>query len=504
MLKKALSAGLLVVALALACPSASASTLRIALQEDPDVLDPAQGVSFVGRVVFAGLCDKLIDIDQKLAYVPQLATEWSWSSDNLALTMKLRPGVVFHDGTTFDAAAVKTNIERYKTAPESKRKTELKQVSAVEIVDPLTVRFVLSEPYAPLLGILSDRAGMMVSPKAIAEEGDKLSNHLVCAGPYKFVERVAQDRIVLEKFAAYWNAAAIAIDKVTYVTVPDQSVRLANLESGALDIAERIAPTDLDAVRGNPRLKLVESPSLAYYNLFINLNNGEKSNTPLGKNPKVREALEAAIDRNVINQVVFNGEYIASNQPVPPGSTYYARDFPVPPRDLAKAKRLLAEAGVPHPAFTLFSANATTDQRVAEVIQSMAAEAGFDIKIQVSEVNTLLAAATKGDYQAWVVIWSGRPDPDGNISIWLACDGFLNWGKYCDPKLDALLAKARRTTVTAERQALYAQAAAIYLAARPNIFLYHLKWLWGTTAKLDGFTPFPDGIIRLQGMTLRP
>jgi peptide/nickel transport system substrate-binding protein len=503
-MRRILSAALLVAALVLAGPAAASGMLRIALQEDPDALDPAQGVSFVGRVVFAGLCDKLIDIDQKLAYVPQLATEWTWSSDSLALMMKLRPGVVFHDGTSFDAAAVKANIERYKNAPESKRKAELKQVSAVEIVDPMTVRFVLSEPYAPLLGILSDRAGMMISPKALAEQGDKISNNLVCAGPFKFVERVAQDRIVLERFDKYWNAGAIAIDKVIYVTVPDQSVRLANLKSGGLEIAERIAPTDLDAVRGDSRLKLVESPSLAYYNLFINLNNGERANTPLGKNEKVREALEAAIDRNVINQVVFNGEYIPSNQPVPPGSTYYAKDFPVPPRDLAKAKRLLAEAGVPHPEFTLFSANATTDQRVAEVIQSMAAEAGFAIKIQVSEVNTLLAAATKGDYQAWVVIWSGRPDPDGNISIWLACDGFLNWGKYCDPKLDALLTKARQSTAVAERQTLYAEAAAIYLTARPHIFLYHLKWLWGTTARLDGFTPCPDGIIRLQGMTLRP
>jgi peptide/nickel transport system substrate-binding protein len=503
-MKHILSAALLVVTLALGGPAAASGTLRIALQEDPDALDPAQGVSFVGRVVFAGLCDKLIDIDQKLAYVPQLATEWAWSADSLVLTMKLRPGVVFHDGTSFDAAAVKANIERYKNAPESKRKAELKQVSAVEIVDPMTVRFVLSEPYAPLLGILSDRAGMMVSPKAIAAEGDKLSNNLVCAGPYKFVERVPQDRIVLEKFDKYWNAAAIDIDKVVYVSVPDGSIRLANLKSGGLEIAERIAATDLDAVRGDSRLKLVESPSLAYYNLFINLANGERANTPLGKNPKVREALEAAIDRGVLNRVVFNGEYIPSNQPVPPGSTYYARDFPAPPRDLAKAKRLLAEAGEPHPAFTLLAANAPIDLRVAEVIQSMAAEAGFQVKIQANEANTMVAAASKGDFQATLVIWSGRPDPDGNISIWLACDGFLNWGKYCDPQLEALLAKARQSTAVAERQKLYAEAAAIYLAARPHLFLYHLKWLWGTTARLDGFTPFPDGIIRLQGMRLRP
>jgi peptide/nickel transport system substrate-binding protein len=495
----------IVLLMAVVAPSVvSASTLRIGLQEDPDALDPAQGVSFVGRVVFAGLCDKLVDIDRTLTYVPQLATQWTWSADNLSLTMTLREGVTFQDGEVFDAAAVKANIERYKTAPESKRKTELKPVSAVEIVDPHTVRFVLSEPYAPLLGILSDRAGMMVSPEAIAEQGDRLANHLVCAGPYKFVERVAQDRIVLEKFDRYWNADAIKIDKVVYLPVPDQSVRLANLQSGGLEIAERIAPTDLDAIRADARLKLVESPSLGYYTLFINTNSTDRANTPLGRNPKVREALEASIDRNILNQVVFNGEYIASNQPVAPGTTYYAKDFPVPARDVAKAKRLLAEAGTPHVAFSIIVANSPIEQRVAEVIQSMAGEAGFDVKIEVQEANTGVANATKGDFQTTLVIWSGRPDPDGNISIWLACDGFLNWGKYCDPKLDDLLARARHTTVTSERAALYDQAAAIYLTARPNLFLYHLKWIWGTTAKLDGFAPYPDGIIRLQGMTLRP
>ncbi len=483
---------------------AAADTLRIGLQEDPDALDPAQGVSFVGRVVFAGLCDKLVDIDRTLAYVPQLATAWSWSADNLSLTLTLREGVSFHDGEVFDAVAVKANIERYKSAPESKRKTELKQVSAVEIVDPHTVRFHLSEPYAPLLGILSDRAGMMLSPRAIAGQGDKLADHPVCAGPYKFVERVAQDRIVLEKFDKYWNADAIKIDKVIYVPVPDQSVRLANLRSGGLEIAERVAPTDLDTVRSDARLKLVESPSLGYYTLLINTNSTDQANTPLGKNPKVREALEAAIDRKILDQVVFNGEYIASNQPVAPGTTYYAKDFPVPERDVAKAKRLLAEAGTPHVAFSMIVANSPIEQRVAEVIQSMAAEAGFEVKIEVQEANTGVANGTKGNFQSTLVIWSGRPDPDGNISIWLACDGFLNWGKYCDPKLDDVLARARRTTVTSERAALYDEAAAIYLAARPSLFLYHLKWIWGTTAKLDGFAPYPDGLIRLQGMTLRP
>ena len=148
---------------------ADAQTMRIALAEDPDALDPAQGATFVGRIVFASVCDKLIDTDEQLNYVPQLATAWEWSADTKSLTMKLRSGVVFHDGTAFDAQAVKTNIDRYKTADYSKRKGELKSVTNVAIVDPLTVRFELSSPDAPLLSILSDRAGMMVSPRAEPE-----------------------------------------------------------------------------------------------------------------------------------------------------------------------------------------------------------------------------------------------------------------------------------------------------------------------------------------------
>src|SRR6185312_6182453 len=137
--------------LALACAPAFASgTLRIGLNEDPDALDPARGGTFVGRIVFAAVCDKLIDIDAKNAFVPQLATAWQWSPDNLALTLTLRDGVQFHDGSKMDAESVKANLERYRSAPESVRKSELKPVTSVEVIDPHTVRLHLARPYAPL------------------------------------------------------------------------------------------------------------------------------------------------------------------------------------------------------------------------------------------------------------------------------------------------------------------------------------------------------------------
>src|SRR6058998_1948585 len=150
-------------ALALSIPAHAQKTLRIGLAEDADVLDPTLARTFVGRVVFAGLCDKLFDIDEKLAIVPQLGTSYEWSADSKALTIHLRKDVTFHDGEKFDAAAVKYNIERHKTMPGSNRRGELAPVASVDVVDPSTVRLNLAAPFAPLLAVLTDRSGMMVS-----------------------------------------------------------------------------------------------------------------------------------------------------------------------------------------------------------------------------------------------------------------------------------------------------------------------------------------------------
>jgi peptide/nickel transport system substrate-binding protein len=496
--------GALVLLVASVAPG-TAETLRIGMVGDPATLDPAQSTSVTDRVALAAVCDKLIDLDEKLAFVPQLATGWSWSTDRLALTMTFRDGVLFHDGAPLDAEAVQFNFERNKSAPYSRRQSELKPVKAVTVLDPHTVRIELSEPYAPLLAQLADRAGMMVSPKAARQLGDKLATHPVCAGPYKFMEWVAQDRIVFERFDGYWNAGAVAIDKVIYLPIPDDTVRLANLRAGGLHIIERVTPSDLATMRSDPRVKLYEAPSIGYRVLSINTNKGPAANSPLGKSAALREAFELSLDRAIINEVAFDGLFIPGNQPEAPGTPFYAAALPSPPRDLARARAraLVAASGSDRVPVSFLLSNDPLDQRVAQIIQAMAGEAGFDVKLEVTESASLLGRLKSGDYQLALLIWSGRPDPDANIAMWVACDGFINWGQYCDPALDQILRQARSITGEQERARLYAQAAAIYLAARPYLFLYHLKWLWGVSAKLDGFVPHRDGIIRLQGLRFR-
>jgi peptide/nickel transport system substrate-binding protein len=482
--------------------AAAGETMRIGLNEDPDALDPTTGGSFAGRIVFAATCDKLIDLDAKGNLVPQLATSWRWSADGRALTLTLRDGVKFQDGETFDAETARATLEHYKTAKISLRKAELGPVSAVEVVDPHTVRIDLAQAYAPLTAVLADRAGMMLAPKAMARLGDNLASELPCAGPFRLVQRVSQDKIVVERFLDYWNAGAIKLDRIVYRPIPNTSVRLVDLKAGQLDIAERLAPTDAPQVSADPKLRLVTATALAYESISLNVAHGIRSK--VFSNPLVREALADAIDRNALNQVVLAGQFVPNNQFQAPHTAYWDPDYPVPPADVAQAKTLLVQAGEPHPMFTLLVGNSSVEQQLGQVIQAMADQAGFDVELQAMDATTQVAAARAGDYEATLVIWSGRPDPDGNVSIWLQCDGFLNWGRYCNKEFDALLAQARAVTDAAARQAVYRKVVDVYLRDNPHIVLYHYRWLWGVSDKVRGFVPNPDGLIRPQGMEVVP
>ena len=481
---------------------APTQTLRIAIAEDGDILDPTLARTFVGRIVFAGLCDKLFDINEKLEIVPQLATGYQWT-DPKTLVLKLRPGVKFHDGTEMDAAAVKYSLDRHVNFPGSTRKGELSAMDHSEVVDPLTLKIVLKAPSAPFLSQLTDRAGMIVSPKAAEAEGKDFGLHPVCAGPFKFTERVAQDHITLDRFADYWDAKDIHFARVIYQPIVDNSVKLANLEAGSVDIAERVAPTDVDAARKDSRLNTFVFPSLGFQSININVGNGPKSKSPLGSSALVRKAFELSIDRTALMQVVTNGLFPPTAQGIPGQSPYYATDVKVPERDVAKAKALLAQAGVKLPVVINLTVSTSPDQKqVGEVIQSMAAEAGFDVRVQATEFATMLSAEGSGDFEASAIGWSGRVDPDGNLYSFMYTGAPLNDWHYSNKEVDGWLDAARATTDTAARKALYGKIAAQLETDLPVLYLDNNAWVTVASKKLHGFRPVADGMIRIQGMTL--
>jgi len=498
--KAAISAALM---LALGVSAHAQTTLRIGLAEDPDILDPTLARTYVGRIVFAGFCDKLFDIDEKLNIVPQLALSHETSADGKEVTIKLRPGVKFQDGEPFDAEAAKFSLDRHVNFPGSFRKPELAALDHVDVVDPLTIKLVLKSPFSPLIAQLADRAGMMVSPKAAKAEGDKFGLHPVCAGPYKFVERVPQDRIVFEKFADYWNKDNVHIDRIVYLPLVDATVRLANLKSGGLDLIERLLATDIKEVQSDPKLKLAGAIELGYQGITLNIGK-DKAKGPLSQSAKVRQALDLSIDRDAINQVVFNGEFKPGNQWVNPDHSYYQKDFPVHGRDVAKAKALLKEAGVTTPVNVDFMVpKGAETEAVAQVVQSMAAEAGFDMKIRVTEFATSLKQAEAGEYQAFMLAWSGRVDPDGNSYVFLKSNAPQNYSAWSNPDADKALDDARLVTDLAARKAIYQKLTKLVLDEDPILYIFHRRILIAHTTKLEGYKQMPDGLVRVVGLTLK-
>jgi peptide/nickel transport system substrate-binding protein len=315
-------------------------------------------------------------------------------------------------------------------------------------------------------------------------------------------ERISHESMHLLRVEQYWMPDEIHIDEVVYLYMEDPTVRLAALQAGDIDIAERVAATDLEAVRNDPNLELVSIVGLGFTHLHVNTNNGERSDTPLGQNPRLREALELALDRNVINEVAFNGENLPGNQLVPPTSPYYIKAVPIPERNVERAREILTEEGFERLPVELAVVNAASDVRVAQIVQALAGEAGFDIQVQPLETATSVQRYFAGNFELYVGNWSGRADPDGNLHAYLACDGSQNHGRYCNEEVDELLNEARAVSGFDERYALYEQATELYLNDRPTIPIYHLTWFFGVSNAVEGLTPYPDALTRLQGMRI--
>jgi len=285
--------------------------------------------------------------------------------------------------------------------------------------------------------------------------------------------------------------------------MPDSAVQLANLRSGTVDLAERVLPTDIAQVKADPKLLIVTSPALGYEAITFNLGNGERAKAPIGQSKLLRQAFEAAIDRQALVNVVFNGMYTPNAQAVSPASPFYLASMPPPPRDLAKAKALIRQSGVPVPIAVQMNVPNTPDRaQEAEVIQSMVQEAGFDVKIHLIEFAASLQAATRGEFEAYLIGWSGRADPDGNMFQFLTTGAGQNDGHYSNAAVDDELKAARQSVDLATRRGHYETALRQLRDDLPLIYLQSPVNVVGMSARLTGFRPVPDGMIRLQGLAM--
>src|SRR5690554_1405634 len=484
--------------------------LRVALAEEPDILDPTLARTLVGRVVFNAICEKLYDVDADLNLVPQLAADMpDFAADGLSMTIPIRQDVVFADGTPLNAEAVKISLDRHRELEGSARSAELASVDSVELVDEFTVQINLNAPFSPLTSVLADRAGMIMSPTALAEKGEDFGTDPVCVGPFRFENRVAQDRIEVVKDPNYYDADTVYLDKVTYLIIADSTTRFNNLLSGEVEVQDRVAPTDVAALEARDDLSLISSDSLGYQGITINIGNAngvtqppgelpEDLASPLSRNPVVRRALEMSLDREAINQAVFLGQFSPACGPISPASPLSSDAVQTcREHNPAAALDLLDRAGVETPVrVEMMIGTDAQARRLGEAIQAQAAEGGFEIVLNPTEFSAALDLADQGQFQTFQVGWSGRVDPDGNIASFLTTQAPLNTSGYSNPEADRLIAEARAATDVAQRRELYAQLHELLQDDLPIIYLYRQRNLTGVSDRVAGVEVYGDGLLR--------
>ena len=482
-------------------------TLQAALDRDPPTMDPHLSGSAVDRQVYQNLYDKLVDTDENLAIVPMLATSWTISPDGKTVTFKLRQGVKFQDGTPFNAEAVKFNFDRMRDPKfPSARRSEIAPVANVTAVDPVTVQISLERPYSPLLYVLTDRAGMMVSPAAVQKEGLNYALHPVGTGPFSFVEKIPQDHITLQRNPDYWEKGLPHLERIVFRTITDDNARVANVKSGDVDIINAVPlpqVKQLTAEAGQPgaRFRLLQHGAIAWTAIALNVTK------PPFDNKLLRQAFAATVDRDVIANVVLQGAAYPAHAFFPNGTPAFDPGWKLPPRNVALAKERLQAAG--HPggfAFTLLSQPGQQRQAVTQAIQAMAADAGIQMRIQVVDEGTIIDAISHLREEGAVIEWSGRPDPDFDVYPFTTQSGIgsFNYAGYNNPRAETLLDAARVLSNMGQRRRAYREVMKILADDMPYVWLYFPKEYKLVSTRVRGFVQVPDGMMRLRRVSLSP
>lgn len=489
-------------------PVREGGELVMGLSSEPDRLDPTTSSSLYTRYVMSSICEKLYDIGPTGELLPQLATALpAISPDGRTVTIGVRPGIRFADGTPLDAAAVVTTLRRHLTLQGSGRKSELGPITSITATGPATVTIRYDRPFAPLTASLADRAGMIMSPAALARPGVEFSADPVCVGPFRFAERVPQTSISVVRDPLYYAADQVHLDAITYRIMSDSNIRAANLRSGDVQVADTISPQDVDALARERDVRVLQIGSLGYQAMTVNVGNTDgtgsppgRIDTPLASDVRVRRALALSVDRTVLVNAVFNNWYEPACSPVSPASDFAtAVSNACPPYDPARSRQLLAEAGVAAPyRVTMKVSNSPDTLRLAQALQAAVAQGGFEIAIEPVEYSTLLDVQDRGDFDLLQLGWSGRVDPHGNIASFLTTEAGSNYSGYSTPETDRLIKEAAATIDPAARAALYGRVVAQVQRDFPIIYLYRQRNLTAHAADVAGVQTFADGVVRLS------
>jgi peptide/nickel transport system substrate-binding protein len=484
--------------------TAAGGTIVFALEDDVINFDPLVSRAFVDRNALYQVYDSLVRIDPNGTIIPWLAENWDTSADGKTVTFKLRRDVKYHDDTPFDAESVKWNIDRYRNTAGSQRSGELGPVDSVDVVDPATVRFNLKTPFAPLLATLVDRAGMMVSRKAVDAAGVDFTTKAFKAGtgPFILTETVKDDHITLMKNPNWWGkdkdgSKLPYLDKITIKPIRSSDVRLTNLKTGDAQVMNNVAGKDVAGVKLESSLSYMEKPAYSYDSMIPNRKEGFVFN-----DARYIRAVSMSLDRKEILDKVRFGVGAVGYGPIAP--THFAFDPSFKPFEKADpdgAKKLVAEVGKGPLSFEfLVSSGDAVTLQLAQLIQAQLKKADINAQIVQLEFAQILQQQTDKTFKGVALTgWSGRVDPDGNVYDFVVTGKPQNDPSYSNKDVDRLMEEQRQSTDQGKRKAALQAAQKIFVLDDPGRIWYGFGVSQLLVNKrVSGLEPYSDRIIRFQ------
>lgn len=499
--------------------TAGEQVVVVGLEAEPTSLDAHQISDYNSSRATMEVYDQLVQFkDESTELEPDLAEKWDVSEDGLVYTFYLKKGVKFHDGTDLNAEAVKFSIERqtdenhpfYDTGQYAYADFTFGPVEKVEAVDETTVKITLKEPFAPFLGNMAMHAASIVSPAAVKKYGADFTKNPVGTGPFKFVSWTPGVEIVLEKNEDYFKGAP-SLDKLIFKPITEAQTRLAELEAGNVDLIVNIPPDDLERLRADDNLQVIEQAGMHVWWTAFNTQKKPFDNV------KVRQAVNYAINKEAIVDGILQGTGELANSPLPPTVWGHNPDSKNYPYDPDKAKQLLEEAGYPDGFKVTYwvpesGSGMQQPQAMAAAIQADLAKVGIDVEIQTVEWGTYLdkvfTTPDKNDMDMHQMSWIGdNGDPDNFLYILFSGEQWptagFNDAYYKNEQVDKLLADARVTKDKAERTAMYEEAQDLIMQDAPWIVLDHEKQIIVANKRLNNFKLHPTGVFRFGTVTVQ-
>ncbi len=492
-----LAGGMLAAKSAAAQTPSRGGTLTVGLANDAKTYDPIFSVAYSERYVLYLAFDTLVRYGPDFSIKPELAESWDTAADGKRIVFTLRQGVKFQDGTPFDAAAVKWNIDQRLDEKVNSPQRQLLApiVASVEVVDPTHVAFNLKDPSPVLFSLLGERPGFMVSPTAWQERGTGFSSAPIGTGAFVLKEWTHGSRVVLERNPDYWQPGLPYLDRIVVQDLAGSVIGVQRLLTGEIDYVDQLTPADVLPVQNRGGIVLKPITVGRWYFLQWHVNE------PPFDNPKLRQAFAHAIDRARLNEILMRGQGSVSDGPTPNGLWWYDPALKSYPHDPARAKALLAEAGhADGLEYVLSTPQVTVFQQVNQLLQEQLGAVGINLQLQPIAASEWYARVVSGATNLTPTRWTQRADPDGLLYILFHSKGFANTTKYRNERVDALLDQARAIYDQAARKKLYAEAQQQIVSDLPVVPLIFGAEYAAMRAGVNGFEWIPDQIPRFRDL----